>query len=339
MHAIICPRYGAPNVLRSADLALPEPKRGEIRIKVHATTVSAADCRIRGLRSPPGYKLIARLALGINGPRQKVLGGTIAGVVDEIGDGVETFVPGMRVLAALGRRMGGYSEAACVPANGRVVELPYKVSFADAVALPFGFITARHFLVRKGELTSNERLLINGASGAVGLAMVQIAKAQGAHVTGVCSAANAKLVRSLGADETIDYAAVDLRSVSQSWDMVADNVGNIDFKLASQLLTDGGRHLMVVDTLSRTVAAPLISRLRKITIISGIAVGTQADMEDMIRMAASGTYFPVIDQIFSIDEVVSAHTRAEMGHKVGNIVLIREIPEIGGRRPATAAKQ
>ncbi|MGB3278003.1 MAG: NAD(P)-dependent alcohol dehydrogenase [Pseudorhodobacter sp.] len=326
MKAIICTRYGAPSVLKPTRLPDPKPKPGEVRVRICATTVSAADYRIRGLNAPTGYRLIVRLALGWNGPRRKVLGSSVAGVVDQVGGGVSNLKPGDRVLASLGIGMGGYAELVCVTADGPVTRLPDRVSFDEAAALPFGFTTARHFLFRKGGLASGERLLVNGASGAVGVAMVQLAKARGAHVTGVCSGANAALVLGLGADEVIDYTRTDFRNTGKRWDVIADNIGNIRLGEARRLLEKGGRFLMVVDTLPRMLAAPFVSLLGDMKAVMGVSGEAKADMEDMVRMTAQGDFGAVIDRTFAFDDVAAAHAYAETGHKVGNVVLRVSIP-------------
>lgn len=204
MRAIVCPKYGSPDVLVLQEVAKPVPKDKEVLVKIHATTVTSGDCRGRAFRSPLLYWLPMRLFLGWTKPRQPILGVELAGEVEAVGDQVKRFKPGERVYALSGMRFGAHVEYVCLREDAVIAHMPGNVAFEEAAAVPFGGTTALHFF-RKGKLQRGQRVLVYGASGAVGTAAVQLAKYFGANVTAVCSGVNFALVKSLGADEAILY--------------------------------------------------------------------------------------------------------------------------------------
>lgn len=199
MRAIVCEKYGPPEVLQLKELDKPEPRDTDLLIKIYNTTVISGDCRVRGLNTPQGFRFLMRLALGFNRPRQAILGTELAGRVEAIGARVSQFKVGDWVAAFTDMRMGCYADYCCLAENGCVVQKPSNLSLAEAAALSFGGTTAWHFL-KKAKLQAGEKVLINGASGSVGSAAVQLAKQLGANVTGVASTANQDLLRALGAD-------------------------------------------------------------------------------------------------------------------------------------------
>ena len=200
MKAIVCEKYGSPEVLHMQNFDKPVPKDNELLIKVIATTVTAADCRVRGLKVPSGLELLMRLALGFTGPRQSILGSELAGYVEAVGKNVTKFRVSDRVLAFTDIKMGCYAEYKTISENDAVAHIPSSLNFKEAAALSFGGTTALYFL-RKAELKPGEHILVIGASGSVGTAAVQLAKYFGAEVTAVCSAENADMVRKLGASQ------------------------------------------------------------------------------------------------------------------------------------------
>ena len=204
MKAAVYRKFGGPEVIKIEDISKPSPKRDEILVKVRATTVSIADHRVRCLDLPKGFWFFAPLALGVFAPRKKILGMDIAGIVEAVGKDVSKFNPGDEVIALTGVKFGGHAEYVCVPENGPVSLKPKNMNFEEAVTLLFGGHTALAFFNRS-PITTGDEVLVNGASGAVGTAVIQIAKHFGAIITGVCSSGNAKLVSSLGADHVIDY--------------------------------------------------------------------------------------------------------------------------------------
>src|SRR5512136_718689 len=245
MKAVIYEKYGPPEVLSLKEIEKPVPKDNQVLIKIHATTVAAGDIRMRSFKVPTKFWLAMRLALGLAGTKNKVLGMEISGVVETIGKGVEKFRVGDEVLAATGFG-GGYAEYICLPEKdvaGRVVievaKKPANLTFEEAAAVPIGGMTALAFL-RKANVKNGQKVLVYGASGSVGTYAVQLAKHYGAEVTGVCSAANLELVKSLGADIVIDYTKEDFTQNGQRYDLVFDAVGKISGSHAKGSLTEKG---------------------------------------------------------------------------------------------------
>src|SRR5262245_60328216 len=218
MKAAVCRRYGRPDVVQIADVPKPEPKANEVLVRVRATTVTAGDSRIRSARVPEGFGLLLRLGFGITGPRNPILGMEFSGEVATMGTSATRFKPGDRVFGA---RMGCHAEYVTVR-EGAIAPLTDGMTFEQAAALTFGGLTAITFLRDKAQLRPGERVLINGASGAVGTAAVQLARHLGATVTGVCSATNAELVRSLGAEQVIDYGLEDFTQAREAYDVIFD---------------------------------------------------------------------------------------------------------------------
>ena len=316
MKAAIVERYGPPEVVVIRDVPKPEPKDGEVLIKVHATTVNSGDVRIRALRVPPGLTLLMRFALGFSGPQQKILGFDCAGVVEAVGQGVTAFKPGDRVVASRGFEYGCHAEYRAVPADGAIAHIPDGMSDTDAVALLFGGTTALEFF-KLGKLKAGETILVNGAAGAVGSVAVQLAKHMGAHVTAVCSAGSAELVRSLGADRVIDYAKEDFTRGSTTYDVIMDNHGSAPYPKIKHLLKPGGRFLMVILANLRE----MLRRHPAIVTVSDDSANSPANQRLLLELAAKGIIRPVIDSTFAFEDIVAAHRRVDTGHKRGSVVV------------------
>jgi NADPH:quinone reductase-like Zn-dependent oxidoreductase len=263
MKAAVCERYGPPEVVQIREVPKPVPADGEVLVKVFATTVNSGDTRVRALRVPRGLSLPMRLRLGLTKPKQPVFGFEMAGQVEAAGTAVTRFQPGDRVVASRGFDFGCHAEHVTVAERGAMARIPENLSYQDAVAVCFGGTTALTFF-RLGKLASGETILINGASGAVGTMAVQLAKHLGAEVTGVCSGANAELVRGLGADHVIDYTAEDFTGNGQRYDVIMDNHGNAPYARVKGSLKPGGRFLMVIGDLWQMLAAS-----RQKAVISG----------------------------------------------------------------------
>ena len=221
MKAAVCTAYGSPEVVQIQEVPTPAPGDGEVLVKAAATSVNSGDARLRAMNVPRGMRIPARLRLGVTKLRQPILGFEMAGQVEAVGPGVSGWQTGERVVASRGFGFGCHAEFAVVSAQGVLVKIPEQLSDQDAVALCFGGSTALYFLQR-GRLAAGEKVLVNGASGAVGTMAVQLAKHTGAEVTAVCSAANADLVRSLGADHLVDYHAEDFTRNGERYDVVMD---------------------------------------------------------------------------------------------------------------------
>ncbi len=320
MRAVVYERYGAPEVLELRDLPRPTPTRREVLIKVRATSVTTADVRLRALDVPSGFGLLARLAFGVFRPRQPILGVAVAGIVTAVGDEVTRFAVGDAVFGISGTRLGGYSEYRALPEDSALAEIPDGLGFEEAAALPFGGTTAIDFL-RRAAIRPDERVLVVGASGEVGSATVQLAKHFGAHVTGVSSTPNLDLVRSLGADEVLDYTRVDLDRHTGTYDVVVDTVGSLPFARWLGMLEDGGRLLLLAPRLWEMLAAPWVAATTTKRIIAGPARERAEDLRLLADLASRRELAPVIDRIYALDEMASAHAYVESKRKRGSVIV------------------
>jgi len=302
MKAIICTKYGLPEVLQLKEVEKPTPKDNEICIKIHATAVTASDCIVRGFKVPLGLKLPMAIAIGFRKPRRPILGMVCAGEVESAGKEVKIFQSGDQVYACdLDRFVFSmYAEYICFPADKMVTAMPANMSYEKAAAIPYGGLLALHFL-KKGGIHSGQNILIYGASGAIGTSAVQLAKHFGAHVTGVCSTRNLELVNSLGADAVIDYTQEDFTQNGKRYDFILNAVGKNKAKLQCQdSLTSRGKHITVDD-------------------------GTpKANLDGLIflrELAEAGELEAVIDSSYPLEEMVEAHRYVDQGRKRGNVVI------------------
>ncbi|MBD3166898.1 zinc-binding dehydrogenase, partial [bacterium] len=238
MKAMLFTRYGGPDVLQPAQIDTPMPNDHEVRIQIHAGTVTSTECTFR-----KGQPIIARLFTGLTKPKLKMLGEELAGVVDVVGREVTRFKPGDEVFGITGESFGANAEYICLPEDATLALKPANISFAEAVAPVDGVLTALPFLRDEANLSAETQILINGASGAIGTSAVQLAKQMGAEVTGVCSTANVELVRSLGADHVIDYKKEDFTRSGRTWDVIFDTVGKLSFPRCKRALKPHGLFL------------------------------------------------------------------------------------------------
>jgi len=319
MRAAIIERYGPPEVVVIREVPTPVPNEDEILVRITTTTVNSGDARVRGLRVPRGMSLMMRFALGFNGPKQQIGGFEAAGVVEAVGSRVTKFRPGDRVVGSHGFKFGLHAEYATFLETDAVVPIPAGLSDEDAVAVLFGGSTARFFLAKAG-LTTGQRVLINGASGAVGVYAVQLAKRLGAEVTGVCSEGNAEFVRSLGADHGFAYDREDFTRSGHSYDVIMDNHGNAPYPRVKHMLAPGGRFLMVIGDLWGMISA----KWQKPVIAAGDdneeAVSQEAYAE-LLALVAAGELRTVIQKVLPFDQIVEAHRIVDGGHKRGSVVL------------------
>ncbi len=256
--AIVYKRYGPPDVLELAEVEKPTPNDNEVLIRIHATTVTAGDWRARSLHVPAGFGLMSRLFLGVSRPRQPVLGTELAGEIESVGKGVSKFRVADQVFAYSGSGMGCYAEYKCMTEDGPVALKPANLTYDEAAALSFGGATALYFF-RRARLQKGEKVLVNGASGGVGTAAVQLARHFGAEVTGVCSTANLELVKSLGAAHVIDYTKEDFTQSGETYDVIFDTVGTPSFSRCKGTLAKGGRLLAVAAGLPDMLQIPWVS--------------------------------------------------------------------------------
>lgn len=316
MRAGVVERYGPPSVVRIETVADPVAGRGEVLVRVMASTVNSGDARIRGARFPRGFALPGRLALGLRGPRASVLGVVFAGVVEATGAGADGVAVGDRVCGMTGARMGAHAELVAVSAS-RIVRIADEVSFDDAAAVLFGGTTALYFLRDRAAVRSGERVLVVGASGAVGTNAVQLAKHLGATVTAVTSAGNAELARELGADRVIDYRVDPIAALGdrgERFDVVFDTVGVLSPATGRPLLAEGGRLLLAAATLGEIVTA-------RGPVRTGTAPQRTEDFTTLLELVGSGALRVVRDGALALDRLAEAHARVDAGRKVGNLVL------------------
>jgi NADPH:quinone reductase-like Zn-dependent oxidoreductase len=269
---------------------------------------------------PPGFGPFGRLAFGVSRPRQPILGTELSGVVEAIGAGVSTLAVGDEVFAFGDAAMRCHAEFRTIAATGLVARKPKELSFEQAAALSFGGMTTLSFF-RRGALASGERVLVNGASGAVGSAAVQLARHFGAEVTAVCSRANADLARSIGAHHVIDYGAADFTANGETYDVIVDTVGNAGYSRVRGSLAKGGRLLAVLAGFGELLRAPLAGRTRGHRVIAGPAISRVEDLHRLAAIAGAGAFSPVIDQVFPFERIVDAHRRVESGRKRGSVVV------------------
>lgn len=320
MTAAVYRHFGAPDVVRLEQLAIPTPRPGEVLIRVHASTVSVADHRARSRDIPAGLGLLAALGLGIIRPSHRVLGMDAAGVVEAIGTGVTAFAPGDRVIALMAGAFGGHAEYVCMPQDGAITRAPESMTFEEAVTLVFGGTTAHGFF-KKVTIGHGTTVLVNGASGAVGTAAIQLAKQLGAQVTAVTSGANAELVTSLGADRVVDYTKQDFTTAGDTYDVVVECVGNAPFDRSGASINPGGALLLVISDLRGMLRSRGQSRRSGKLVTSDVGKPNADDLAYLVSLADSGRFRAVIDRSYDLADVVEAHRYVDTGRKRGNVVL------------------
>ncbi len=320
MKALVYENYGAPDVLKLREIGNPTPKQNEVLVKMVATTVTSGDCRVRSLNAPFGFSFMIRLVFGFSKPRQTILGSEFAGVVESVGKDGRAFKVGDEVFGFSDAAMGCYVEYKCMPGKGALALKPRNISLNEAAALSFGGTTALAFL-RKAKLKRGDKILINGASGSVGTAAVQLAKHFGAEVTAVCSTANVELLKSLKADHVIDYTKIDFAQNGQTYDVIMDNVGTAPFVRGKSSLKRGGRLLIVIASLPDMLKIPWINLTSDKKVIAGTASADAADLQLLGRLVEAGEFKPVIDRRYPFEEAVAAHRYADEGRKKGNVIL------------------
>ncbi len=320
MKAIVATKYGAPEVLELRDVAKPVPADHEVLVKVHATTVTAGDSRVRSFTVPRSFWLPARLTLGLTKPKKAIPGMVIVGEVEAVGKEVKRFKPGDQLYAYDITRLQAYAEYACIAEDSAVALKPTTVSYEAAAALPFGGVTALYFL-KKGNIQRGQSVLIYGASGSVGTAAVQLAKHFGAEVTAVCSTANIALVKSLGADHVIDYTKEDFTKNGMTYNIIFDTVGKSSLAGSVSALKDGGIYLQAVAGPSQLIQMRWAAMRSGKTLIGGTAYPTTETLMTLKELVEAGKLKPVIDRCYPLEQMVEAHRYVDQGHKKGNVVI------------------
>ncbi|MBT2289350.1 NAD(P)-dependent alcohol dehydrogenase [Paenibacillus albidus] len=300
MKAVVCMKYGAPDVLEIKEVAKPNPKANEILIKIYATSVATGDCRVRSFKSPFLLWLPMRMVLGLRKPRKPILGVELAGEIEAIGPAVKRFKKGDRVYGLTGIRFGAHAEYTCMPEDSAVSLKPQNATYEEAAAVPFSGTTALYFL-RKGNIREGQKVLVYGASGAVGSSAVQLAKHFGAKVTGVCSTANFEWVKSLGADKLVDYTKEDFTAKGEQYDLILDAVGKTSKSACAKALAPNGVYVSVEG--------------------QGIAKVRAEDLVFLKELTETGKLQAVIDRVYPLEKIAEAHRYVEQGHKKGNVII------------------
>jgi len=306
MKAVICPKYGPPEVLQIREIDRPVPQEKEVLIQIRATSVHRGDTRIRGLDlpGPEWVKPLARLALGLRGPRKSILGMELAGVISETGPAVTRWKSGNRVFATtVWSGFGSYAEYKTMPEDGILAPMPSNLSFEEAAVIPSGGITALG-IIKMGDIQSGDQVLIYGASGSIGTFAVQLARARGAVVTGVCSGTNVELVKSLGAASVLDYTTSGFTLKEGYFNLVFDAVGCLSPTQAKNALRNNGIYLNV-----HTAS----DRIKKSSV--------RCLLDELKTLVEEGQLIPVIDRVFPLEEIAAAHRYVEGGHKIGNVAV------------------
>lgn len=324
MRAVVYERYGSPDVLEVKEVEKPTPGENEVLIKTRAATVTSGDWRARSLEMPAGFGIMGRLVFGMSRPRQPVLGSELAGDIESVGKHGSKFKVGDEVFVFTGAGMGCYAEYKCMPEDGAVALKPPNLTYGEAAAMSFGGLTALGFF-RRGRLQSGERVLVNGASGGVGTAAVQLARHFGAEVTGVCSTANLELVRSLGATHVIDYTREDFTANGETYDVIVDTVGTAPFSHSKGSLKEGGRLLVVLGGLGGVLQVPWVSMTSSKRVIAGPSIGRVEGMRFLAELAQRGEFKPVIDRSYPFEQIAEAHRYVDTGRKRGSVVVTLEL--------------
>ena len=321
MKAIVCTKYGPPEVLKLMEVERPTPKDSEVLVRIYATTVTVGDSRIRGFRVPPSFWIPARIALGIKKPKKSILGSIFAGEIELVGKEVKLFKKGDKVFGSAGHNFGAYAEYICVAENGCLVLKPTILNYEDAAAIPWGGLTALHFL-RKANIQRGQKVLIYGASGSVGTAAVQIARSFGAEVTGVSSTSNLDLVKSLGAIKVIDYTHEDFGKHFENYDIIFDTVGKSSISDCLKSLKKEGIYLHSVVTPALNIRMRLTSIMTGKVLLGGTFTPKTEDLIYLKELVEKGVLKPVIDRRYPLEQIVEAHKYVDLGHKKGDVIII-----------------
>lgn len=309
--------YGSPDLLELRDVEKPIPKADEILVLIHASAVNTGDVRVR--KADP---FLVRLFFGLFKPRIHILGAVFSGVIEAVGHNVKRFSIGDEVFGETGMDLGAHAQYKCLR-KGHIFLKPSVLSHLEAATIPFGGRTASHFL-KKAEITKGQRVLINGASGSVGTAAVQIAKSFGAEVTGICSTTNIDLVRSLGADHVIDYTVEDLTKYNIQYDVIFDTVNTLSMAHWKKLLKKNGTLLLGASGVKQMAQGVWLSFSGAKRVVSGPLNEKISHLDFLTSLVESGQYRSVIDRTYPLEQIAEAHAYVDAGHKKGNVAIRME---------------
>ncbi len=331
MKAVVYTKYGPPDVLHLEEVTKPAPKDNEILIQIYATSVNYGDITARNFReiSPRKFNmpflfwLFAKIFFGIRKPKITILGSEFAGEIESTGKDVKSFKQGDQVFGYLGQNMGAYAGYLCMPEDGCIAIKPANMTYEEVAVVPYGAIMALN-LLRKMNVQPGQKVLVNGASGGIGSAAVQLAKYFGAEVTGVCSTPRLELVKSLGADKVIDYTKEDFTQSGETYDLIFDILGKSSFSRCKSSLKQNGRYLLASFKMKQLFQMLWTSMIGSKRVICAIAPGSTEDLISVKELIEAGKIKAAIDRSYPLEQIAEAHRYVEKGHKKGHVVIILE---------------
>jgi NADPH:quinone reductase-like Zn-dependent oxidoreductase len=315
MKAVYCTAYGTPEVLKIVEIPKPIPRANELLIRIHATAVNSGDVRIR--RADPWA---VRLFFGLSKPRKPILGGVFSGEVVEVGNAVSKYKAGDAIFGSTGMGFGAYAEFKTLAESATIALKPESLSHTEAAIIPFGAMTALDF-IRKAKIRPGQKVLVYGASGAVGSAAVQLAKYYGAEVTAVCSGANVELMQKIGADKVLNYQREDLVLNKEQYDVIYEAVNKLSFSKSIRHLKKGGILILGAADFSKMIRAGF-ARIAGKKVITGVIKESAEGMAFVKELIDQGKYQPVLDRVFTLDQIAEAHEYVDLGHKKGNVGVL-----------------
>jgi len=322
MKAIVHSKYGPPDELQLKEVEKPVPGDNEVLIKIHTTTVTTTDCNARNFTFvPESFMFFARIMFGFKKPKINILGIDLAGEIEAIGKDVKLFKKGDQVFGSPGTKMGGHAEYSYVPENGALAIKPADMPWEEAAAICLAGNTALFFIRDLAKIQSGQKILIHGASGAIGTYAVQLARYYGAEVTGVCSATNAEMVKSLGADKVIDYTKEDFTKSDERYDFVFDVVGKTTFSQCKGILKPKGIYLENMLELMDILRMMWTSIIGGKKIKGGVSKESAENLNFFMELIESGKLKPVIDRSYPLERTAEAFQYVEQGHKKGNVII------------------
>lgn len=332
MKAIVCTEYGPPDVLQLREVEKPAPKDNEVLVRIFATSVTYGDLVARNFKAisprkfnmPFLFWIFAKVAFGLSKPKITVLGSEFAGEIEAVGKDVTRFRKGDQVFGYLGQSMGAYAEYRCLPEDGVLATKPANMTFEEAAVVPYGAMTALS-LLKKGNIQRGQKVLINGASGAIGSAAVQLAKSHfGADVTGVCSTPRLELVKSLGADRVIDYTTEDFTKSGETYDLIFDILGKSSFSHCKSSLSQNGRYLLASFKMKQLFQMLWTSVIGGKKVICALAPERAEDLVFIKELIEAGKIRAAVDRRYPLEQAAEAHKYVEQGLKKGHIVITLE---------------
>jgi len=320
MRTIAYHKYGPPDVLELEEVEKPTPKDNEMLIKVHAATVTAGDCEIRGFNIPILFWLPIRIYMGLTKPKKHILGQELSGEIEAVGKDVTRLKVGDQVFAASGPGFGAYAEYKRISEKGAVAVKPANMTYEEAATVPTGGLNALHFL-RKGNIQSEDKVLINGACGSIGTVAVQLAKHFGAEVTGVDSGSKLEVLRSIGADHVVDYTQEDFTKSGKTYAVIFDVAGKSSYSRSVRSLNRNGRYILANPRLLQMIRGLWTSMISSKKVMTGLAPERAEDLDFLRELIEAGKIRTVIDRRYPLEQTAEAHSYVETGQKAGNVVI------------------